>query len=263
MLFRAPVVAVALLASFVLAKTCQTGEYRGQDKKCYDCPAGHPTLLRTALLLTRASHAPQVKVRIPPTRNARSALQDTTTTSQEELAASAILDTSTTYSNDDCKKEKDRNGRPEPVESCKMVADNVCPNPTDDGPSGTAITRKKRGLLCPKGFKLCPNYSGRGGSECVDTQNDPECCGGCVSIVGKSGGTDCTAIDGVSVARCVKGSCVIDSCRAGYAKSSDGSSCSSVSSVDGSNPEAFGTHNLGATSKRRSPAKRSVRGRDF
>ncbi|KAG8946371.1 Dihydroxyacetone synthase [Tulasnella sp. 408] len=203
MLFRTPVLVVALVTSCVLAKTCQPGEYRGPDKKCYDCAAGYVS----PPLRIRASRALLAKARTPPTRNVRSALQDTITTSQEEPAASAILDTSTTYSNDDCKKYA--YGRPEPVESCKMVADNVCPNPTDDGPSGTAITRKKRGTRCQKGWQLCSNYLGVRGSECVDTQNDPESCGGCVSAVGKSSGTDCTAMEGVGLARCVKGSCVI------------------------------------------------------
>ncbi|KAG8956979.1 hypothetical protein FRC00_004645, partial [Tulasnella sp. 408] len=81
-------------------------------------------------------------------------------------------------------------------------------NPTGPGPVGTAITRKKR-MHCTRGLESCPHYSGRGAFECVDTQSDPESCGGCVSLDGKGSGTDCTAIDGVSVAHCAKGSCVI------------------------------------------------------
>ncbi|KAG8923391.1 hypothetical protein FRC01_012807 [Tulasnella sp. 417] len=146
-----------------------------------------------------------------------------------------------------------------------MQADNVCPNPTGPGPTGSPINaKKKRGLHCTKGFQSCPHYSGRGGFECVDTQNDPESCGGCVSLDGKGSGTDCTALEGVSVTRCAAGSCIIDACRKGYAKSLDGTSCVSVSSVDGSNPEAFSSQELGATAKRGSPAKRAaIRGRIF
>ncbi|KAG9043096.1 hypothetical protein FS837_010036 [Tulasnella sp. UAMH 9824] len=136
-------------------------------------------------------------------------------------------------------------------------------NPTGTGPIGTAITRKKRQIHCTKGFKSCPNYNGRGGFECVDTQNDPESCGGCVSFNGKGSGTDCTAMEGVSVTRCVKGSCVIDSCGRGYAKSLDGSSCAPVSSMDGSNPTAFSSQNSVAKSKRSSSAKGAIRGRVF
>ncbi|KAG9043095.1 hypothetical protein FS837_010035 [Tulasnella sp. UAMH 9824] len=127
-----------------------------------------------------------------------------------------------------------------------MQSDNVCPNPTGSGPIGTAITRKKR-MHCTRGLESCPHYSGRGGFECVDTQTDAESCGGCVSPDGKGSGTDCTAIEGVSVARCAKGSCVIDACRKGYAKSLDGSSCTPV----------------GSKSERSSPAKRAIRGRAY
>ncbi|KAG8898502.1 hypothetical protein FRC00_002725, partial [Tulasnella sp. 408] len=182
--------------------------------------------------------------------------------------------------NNDC---TDTQGtRPDPVTTCDMVATNVCPNPTGTGPTGTAITRKKR-MHCTRGLESCPHYSGRGGFECVDTRNDPESCGGCVSLDGKGSGTDCTAIDGVSVARCAKGSCVIgqypgispsltrtyrlapvaDACRKGYAKSLDGSSCTLVGSKDSSNPEAFNSQDVGATSKRSSTAKRAIRGRAF
>lgn len=302
MLFRSPVIAVALLASFVVAKTCQPGEYRGLDKKCYDCAAGYVSSNSSPDNTTPYSCQPcpagqssnpantQCQKCSPGYYNdvpggtcrkcnpgyfnnvsgAKSCCKccagfydNNPRTHCNKCPASRPYSFPGSDSNDDCKKEKDRNGRPEPVETCKMVADNICPNPTDDGPSGTAITRKTRGIRCQKGFQLCSHYLGIAGSECVDTQNDPESCGGCVSVVGKSSGTDCTAINNVSSTRCVKGSCVIDSCRDGYAKSSDGSSCTMVSSADGSNPEAFGSYNLGASSKRRSSAKRSVRGRDF
>ncbi|KAG8910582.1 hypothetical protein FRC01_006249 [Tulasnella sp. 417] len=126
-----------------------------------------------------------------------------------------------------------------------MQADNVCPNPNGGGPVGSPITTRKRGLQCTRGFESCPHYSGRGGVECVDTQSDPESCGGCVSVDGKGSGTDCTALEGVSVTRCAKGSCVIDACKKGYAKSLDGSSCVPTTTLNSQS------------------AKRAIRGRVF
>ncbi|KAG8943610.1 hypothetical protein FRC04_002771 [Tulasnella sp. 424] len=142
-----------------------------------------------------------------------------------------------------------------------MVADNVCPNPTGDGPIGTAISRKKRSIKCTKGFDACPRYSGRGGFDCIDTENDPESCGGCLGLDGSGSGTDCTAIKGVSVTRCVKRSCVIDSCRKGWAKSLDGASCVLVSRTTGSS-QATELHvqDTNTRKKRTSSAKRSIRG---
>ncbi|KIO28222.1 hypothetical protein M407DRAFT_22555 [Tulasnella calospora MUT 4182] len=158
----------------------------------------------------------------------------------------------------DCQSTKS-GGLSNPTSSCAMVADNVCPNTGGDGPQGTAITRKRRDMHCANGFDACPRYSGRGGFDCVDTENDPESCGGCVGLDGEGSGTDCTAIKGVSVTRCVKRSCVIDSCRKGWVKSLDGSSCVLASRATGS-PVSDGLHaQEGETKKRRSPAKRAIR----
>ncbi|KAG8917871.1 hypothetical protein FRC01_002157 [Tulasnella sp. 417] len=133
-----------------------------------------------------------------------------------------------------------------------MVADNVCPNPHGDGPQGTAITRKKRDVQCANGLTACARFAGRGGFDCVDTENDPESCGGCVGADGEGAGTDCTAIKGVNVTRCVNKSCVIDSCRKGFVKSLDGSSCVLASHA------TDGLHAQDAKLKR-SSAKRAVR----
>ncbi|KAG8964072.1 hypothetical protein FRC05_004299 [Tulasnella sp. 425] len=149
---------------------------------------------------------------------------------------------------------------PNPATSCGMVADNVCPNPTGNGPQGTAISRKRRDVQCTNGFEACPRYSGNGGSDCIDTENDPESCGGCLGLDGEGPGTDCTAIKGVSVTRCVKKSCVIDSCRKGWVKSLDGTSCVVNSHSTGSS-ESDDLHVQDTDAKkRRSSAKRAIRG---
>ncbi|KAG8944078.1 hypothetical protein FRC04_002218 [Tulasnella sp. 424] len=135
----------------------------------------------------------------------------------------------------------------------------VASNPTGSGPVGSPVARKKRDMHCTRGLQACPRYAGRGGFECINTRSDPESCGGCRDLDGKGSGSDCTAITGVSVTRCVKGSCVIDSCKKGYTKSLDGSSCVSSSSADGSNPEAFNAQEMGARMKRNSFAKRFAR----
>ncbi|KAG8990586.1 hypothetical protein FRB90_001700 [Tulasnella sp. 427] len=95
-----------------------------------------------------------------------------------------------------------------------------------------------------KGFKACPRYSGRGGFDCVDTENDPESCGGCLTVDGKGDGKDCTAVKGVSVTRCVEGGCVIDSCRRGWKKSLDGKTCTSVSGGPGTSSSS--SHHSGS-----------------
>ncbi|KAG9042529.1 hypothetical protein FS837_010750 [Tulasnella sp. UAMH 9824] len=139
-----------------------------------------------------------------------------------------------------------------------MVADNVCPNPTG-APQGTAVPRK-RALKCDNGFTSCPRFSGRGGFDCVDTENDPESCGGCLSLDGEGSGTDCTAIQGTSATSCVKGSCVIDSCRKGWVKSLDGTSCVLTSRATGS-PAPGNLHSQDTNAKKvkRSPTKRGIR----
>ncbi|KIO28224.1 hypothetical protein M407DRAFT_22557 [Tulasnella calospora MUT 4182] len=148
---------------------------------------------------------------------------------------------------------------PDYTTTCNMVASNSCPSTTPGGPRGSLITRKRRDMQCPNGFDACSRYSGRGGFDCVDTQSDPESCGGCVGLDGKGTGTDCTAIKGVSVTRCVKRSCVIDSCRKGWVKSLGGASCVLVSHTTASS-ELGGSHAQDTDAKkRRSPAKRAIR----
>ncbi|KAF8896855.1 hypothetical protein CPB84DRAFT_1201937 [Gymnopilus junonius] len=81
------------------------------------------------------------------------------------------------------------------------------------------------GLNCAKGLTTCP-IPGRGGEyfECVNTQNDLESCGGCITPSLPSygyystakEGADCSALPGVSDVSCVYGKCVVYKCSYGY-----------------------------------------------
>ncbi|KAG9000176.1 hypothetical protein FRB90_011874, partial [Tulasnella sp. 427] len=96
--------------------------------------------------------------------------------------------------------------------------------------------------------------------DCIDTENDPESCGGCLSLDETGSGKDCTAIKGVSVVRCVSHSCVIDSCRKGWVKSLDGTSCVQASHRPQSTSGPSDHVVLGAPAKqKRSSAKRAIR----
>ena len=82
---------------------------------------------------------------------------------------------------------------------------------TIGGPS--SLPRKRRGLInCRRSYTACPHIAGRGGWDCVDTNNDPEMCGGCLSLDGVHGeaeGQDCTAIPNVNIVKCKTGKCII------------------------------------------------------
>ncbi|KZO96872.1 hypothetical protein CALVIDRAFT_536788 [Calocera viscosa TUFC12733] len=63
----------------------------------------------------------------------------------------------------------------------------------------------------------CPSPDGKG-KICVDPMTNLESCGGC-SIsdeFGFAAGTDCTALEGALDVSCVKGNCLISSCKANY-----------------------------------------------
>ncbi|KIO29697.1 hypothetical protein M407DRAFT_21123 [Tulasnella calospora MUT 4182] len=303
MIFRAPtLLVIALFTSLVLAERCNPGEYRDGNGRCRDCadgyispnssPNGQPPYSCQPCPAGQTSDDTHTQCQkcTPGNYNdtpggtcrtcssgyfnnvsgAKSCCQccsgfysSSQRTNCNKCPSSRPYSFPGSNENNDCVNQSNRKGQPEPVNSCNMVANNYCPNPTDGGPTGSPIARKKRDTHCTRGLESCPHYSGRGGFECVNTQNDPESCGGCVSFDGKGSGTDCTALEGVSVTRCAKGSCVVDACRKGYAKSLDGSSCTLAKSVDGSNSEALKSWNSGATSKRSSPAKRAIRGRVF
>ncbi|KAJ2913268.1 hypothetical protein MD484_g7140, partial [Candolleomyces efflorescens] len=86
---------------------------------------------------------------------------------------------------------------------------------------------------CPVGYTACGILGRATGSwECINTQRDLESCGGClVSVTNeldKSGGQDCTAIDGVSDVACVQGSCLVRKCMPGYEVGPDGKTCDAI-----------------------------------
>ncbi|KAG8967764.1 hypothetical protein FRC05_001943, partial [Tulasnella sp. 425] len=209
-----------------------------------------------------ATRALRVNRPILRTRSVRSALQEITMTLPVVPAAPAPLATSTTFREPRAAANAvlaTTPTAPPPDRQAATSAPTPKTNPTGSGPVGSPVARKKRDMHCTRGLQACPRYAGRGGFECINTRSDPESCGGCRDLDGKGSGSDCTAITGVSVTRCVKGSCVIDSCKKGYTKSLDGSSCVSSSSADGSNPEAFNAQEMGARMKRNSFAKRFAR----
>lgn len=94
-------------------------------------------------------------------------------------------------------------------------------------PSGThKKSRKARAAsLCPTGLNACPiaNVSGLSSDyECIDTTQELESCGGCLST---GAGQDCTAIKGAWNVGCEQGSCAVYNCMTGYKLSSSGKSC--------------------------------------
>ncbi|KAI0345649.1 hypothetical protein BDW22DRAFT_1353201 [Trametopsis cervina] len=130
------------------------------------------------------------------------------------------------------------------MESCSMSG-NTCPPTGGTSPSGSPERRSNsnnrpkspRPHRCQHGQKSCPIYGtafGRGylkAYNCLDTLNELESCGGCVSNdspdgeVNKSGGRDCSAIPYVDSVRCEGGKCVIESCIFGHVVSPDSSRC--------------------------------------
>ncbi|KZO99491.1 hypothetical protein CALVIDRAFT_561349 [Calocera viscosa TUFC12733] len=90
-----------------------------------------------------------------------------------------------------------------------------------------ARSNAKAKRSCPKfGQKLCPILHGRGGSECVDVENDLESCGGCMDAdPSLGGGVDCTQISGARDVACRRGKCVVTRCAPGYQVAEDRSTC--------------------------------------
>ncbi|KZT53562.1 hypothetical protein CALCODRAFT_486247 [Calocera cornea HHB12733] len=90
-----------------------------------------------------------------------------------------------------------------------------------------ARSNAKAKRTCPKfGQKLCPILYGRGGSECVDVENDLESCGGCMDAdESLGGGVDCTQISGARDVACRRGKCVVTRCAPGYQVAEDRTTC--------------------------------------
>ncbi|OCH95732.1 hypothetical protein OBBRIDRAFT_499786 [Obba rivulosa] len=90
--------------------------------------------------------------------------------------------------------------------------------------------------LCPSKTSVCPIASSglavaipatvsewiEKGFECVDFEADLTSCGGCGSIDAKY---DCTIVPGALGVSCVAGACRVDSCKAGYVRAHDNTTC--------------------------------------
>jgi len=114
-------------------------------------------------------------------------------------------------------------------DSHNTICNGVC-TPSQNCPSGTPAKRalRRRDKKCKKGFAACGVFGGTASQwECVNTMSDLENCGGCALRISPSTrfGTDCSALDGVSDVSCLKGTCVVGRCAAGYKVSKDNSSC--------------------------------------
>ncbi|WWD01608.1 hypothetical protein V866_008553 [Kwoniella sp. B9012] len=76
-------------------------------------------------------------------------------------------------------------------------------------------------VFCPLGMTAC-NLAEAEGYECLDTELDPESCGGCMhgqyGVVDSAAGTDCTALTGTTLysVTCSSGRCVMTGCADGY-----------------------------------------------
>ncbi|KAF9566804.1 GCC2 and GCC3 family protein [Agrocybe pediades] len=126
--------------------------------------------------------------------------------------------------------------------TCTQKSDGTCPGSSPFHVVSAGVKRRvNHAPLCNRmGQKACPvlGYNWRAGHhdhsrtsyECVDIDNDLESCGGCISH-GSLGerlegeGRDCSAIPNVKAVKCRQSRCVIESCRHGFGRSSDGEYC--------------------------------------
>lgn len=105
--------------------------------------------------------------------------------------------------------------------------------------SGGVQKRKKRSqqFLCPVGKRACHNITtnkmAKEAFVCLDTLNDAIACGGCPEgyedTDGQERGQDCTRLDDMADARCVRGKCEI-TCPRGY-KQTEGKRCVRLKTV--------------------------------
>ncbi|KAK1921007.1 hypothetical protein DB88DRAFT_118340 [Papiliotrema laurentii] len=84
------------------------------------------------------------------------------------------------------------------------------------------LEANKGGELCPETMAACPIPGRANDYECLDTQSDLQSCGGCASL---QHGVDCTAIAGARWMGCNEGKCEVYSCKKGWTRAGDGSSC--------------------------------------
>ncbi|KAG8903269.1 hypothetical protein FRC01_009252 [Tulasnella sp. 417] len=112
--------------------------------------------------------------------------------------------------------------------SSNVNGHDYCPSEQGSGTNAnpSPINKKRDTFKCPANYKVCPVLHGRGGKECIDPMNDVESCGGCVAFDDPHAtGKDCNSIEDADQVSCVKGKCVIKSCRKGHTVSLDGKSC--------------------------------------
>ncbi|THH17010.1 hypothetical protein EW146_g3729 [Bondarzewia mesenterica] len=104
------------------------------------------------------------------------------------------------------------------------------PSQPPSTPSGVHHNYKKQhkaraSALCPTGLDACPIVNASrltSDYECLDTTQELESCGGCLST---GAGQDCTAIQGAWNVGCAQGSCAIYNCMTGYRLSADHKTC--------------------------------------
>jgi hypothetical protein len=113
----------------------------------------------------------------------------------------------------------------------------MCPT---GGISGRRSVQARSRFACRLPLTACPvsHFLARDGSsvagagfECLDTRANIESCGGCVTpFRGNKAGQDCTAIANADGVTCAAGTCIVESCVAGFKPSADASACEAASS---------------------------------
>ncbi|KAJ7784740.1 hypothetical protein B0H16DRAFT_1296976, partial [Mycena metata] len=115
-----------------------------------------------------------------------------------------------------------------PNQMCNGVCtDATCPSANIPRRNANLI---RSGTICPAGTEQCGVWrqwaqQSYGAYECVNTQNDLESCGGCVSpFAGDDAtGRDCAQLPGA--VRCAGGECQVQSCLEGWSVAGDGHPC--------------------------------------
>ncbi|KAG9047852.1 hypothetical protein FS837_001387 [Tulasnella sp. UAMH 9824] len=223
----------ALSSTIVYAANCSQGQYVDGNHQCQYCAPGTysnqtPNTSGTTTCQTAQTGwyacGPQTvngnncygatdQQQCPADTNPHKSYSPVGSTNVNQCQAAPI---SGVTNNPSCSNSSNVNGH----DFCPSEQGNA-PNPNP-----SSLNRKRHGLRCPAHHKLCPVFHGRGGKECIDPLTDAESCGGCVAFDDpEATGKDCTSIEKVDQASCVKGECVVEFCRKGYTPSLDRKSC--------------------------------------
>ncbi|KAI6038524.1 hypothetical protein EDC04DRAFT_1946692 [Pisolithus marmoratus] len=95
----------------------------------------------------------------------------------------------------------------------------------------TPPSRRQNEPKCADGLQMCGIATASNGQswKCVDVNNDPMACGGCIksSPFGSSttNGVNCNEISNVKTATCSNGKCVVQNCEDGYGPTSANDAC--------------------------------------